>query len=144
MGIPEPIRKEIIKALRSGEYQQTKNLLLNKTPKGKTFYCASGVVCDVISKLPDSKFRWKTFGSYWHFGQEESWSWAYPTWPVSQFLGVDPKWFKALTVLNDEGCLSLGNIADFLERFTDDEIAELDQLSLVRWTPPGAVEPKQK
>ena len=84
------LRDRWIKALRSGEYTQTKHYLRNKGG-----FCCLGVLCDLID--PDD---WEG-GLYWRGGRHL---------PEQEHKGIFP-----LTALNDSLGYSFEQIADFIE-----------------------------
>ena len=134
MGIPEPLRKDIITALRSGEYKGTLRFVLRRTLLKGDFYCASGVVCDVASKHLSDAARWfQESATEWTFGYSAGRRSNIPPYSFCESLGVDKSWFRVIATLNDTADCSFTEIADVLEHFTDEEMVGISFYDQIQW-----------
>ncbi len=100
-----------VKALRSGEYQQTTGALKNSVG-----FCCLGVACD-ISKVG----RWDSYNCY---TTDSDGDWGTLPVEVCSWLGIKSKnpslrsghGRKAASILNDDDGASFAQIADAIER----------------------------
>ena len=110
--------KKWIKALRSGDYDQTKKCLQDE--KG---YCCLGVACEVL--IPKSKQQKYSSSDFLQglspFNQIHSPRWLkYISVEIAKLYGV------SLMNLNDKHNYTFNDIADLLEFFTNNDLLEMD------------------
>lgn len=102
-------KKRWLKALRSGKYKQTAGTL-----RDAYGFCCLGVLCDVVAKHENKKWRRNTFS-----GEMAN----LPEY-VSELVGIegsdpDIKYkydFVALSYLNDSEGLDFNELADLIEK----------------------------
>jgi len=104
------VKKKWLKALRSGEYKQTKNLLKNKDK-----YCCLGVLCDIHSIENNGKWELNDDGEYIYLGRfgqlpEEVMKWASLNTNDVKYKGKK----ESLMMANDNG-YSFKQIANIIE-----------------------------
>ena len=85
-------RKLWIKALLSGEYDQTFGSL--HTKEG---YCCLGVLCDVVE--PKVKWKWRHLPHCFYFQDED----CYPPKDLLKKVGLSKKSMGVLANMNDDG-----------------------------------------
>jgi hypothetical protein len=121
----DALRKQWIKALRSGEYTQTKNCL--KNDRG---FCALGVLCDIVSKRDN--VSWKEVssgtGSYYEFEGEDL---ILPR-KLMKEVGLRLTEDDAVSELNDAEGKTFSEIADIIEQdklseYWDSMVAETEK-----------------
>ena len=115
------VKAKWLKALRSGEYDQTESTLLERTPEGDKF-CCLGVLCNLYAQEhPGTGFRlqdhnYKFFGTSWNLPAKVV-QWAKISlaakYPNNRFT-LDSAETK-LIGLNDNG-KDFNKIADWIER----------------------------
>lgn len=104
-----------VKALRSGEYKQTRKTLKGRPTFGDrtgTGFCCLGVVCDLAAK--DGGAQWEPspygVGKKFYMGEDGNLPRA-----IGDFLGIQP-WVSELVDLNDDKKASFKEIADYIEK----------------------------
>ena len=102
------LKKIWIKALRSGEYKQTKKKLCDKDG-----YCCLGVAYDVLS---DGDWIRRGDGGVWAIRDEDSWEFreGFPPLNVLDKWGLEPDQASDLASRNDNGW-TFGQIVDWIE-----------------------------
>ena len=99
------IKREWLKALRSGEYEQSQGVLYESLPSGDSF-CCLGVLIDSCIEG-----EWSNQGgSVWKFDGEYSWL---PD-SVKGIAKITHKHERTLVKMNDRG-RSFSSIADYIE-----------------------------
>lgn len=112
------IKKKWLKALRSGEYTQTRGVLHNDNG-----FCCLGVLCDIYAK--EKKIDWKRKDSfylledspeYWTGLSKKVMLWAdlKDSYPQFHFKTTGP---SSLVTLNDERDFSFKQIANVIDRY---------------------------
>jgi hypothetical protein len=100
--------KLVLKALRSGEYKQTKETLQDEVG-----YCCLGVMCDVFEKETGRTLR-RDVGSYLYggeLGEQE----GVQEWVGLRHCDGTSKYNPPLVSLNDYDGYTFSQIADFIE-----------------------------
>jgi hypothetical protein len=99
-----------IESLRSGDYQQGKNLLKQKYDSGQDAYCCLGVLCELyLQDHPDSPFQpalqpnspraTSDNGDLYLFGRE----WEVPPKEIQEWAGISKSSCEELAEYNDTG-----------------------------------------
>ena len=112
------MKKKWVKALRSGEYQQTRGALCNRNSRKKPSYCCLGVLCDVTGLGKWSKLRGEDFVAFYFIdpktGKEEE---AVTSTPISldDKYNIERNEIINLIHMNDDKGCSFEEIAAFIE-----------------------------
>jgi hypothetical protein len=101
--------KLVLKALRSGEYKQTKEMLQDEYG-----YCCLGVMCDVFEKETGRTLRKEDDTGHIYGGSLEEQEGVQRWVGLQGFLGGSHSKFT-LAELNDEEGYTFSQIADFIE-----------------------------
>ena len=113
----DDVRALWIKALRSGEYKQTKECLNDGVG-----YCCLGVLCDIYQKQHPDTSSWinatnpREFQVRGFDEHEYEVDTTYPPLLVGKWAGLEYKDMVALGELNDDRCFTFNQIADIVER----------------------------
>jgi hypothetical protein len=99
------IKTKWLKALRSGKYKQTKNVLR----KARGGFCCLGVLCDIVK--PDGWY--KDQDKVWGFQGSEC-TYDFPPTSILAETGLPTELGSDLAVMNDSG-RSFKEIADYIE-----------------------------
>lgn len=104
------VKQKWLEALRSGDYQQGKNVLRSSFGPANT-YCCLGVLCDILPQA-----EWKPYNGRWRiwhgFEIEES----YVPQNLASELELTHPHQRILARMNDEG-RSFEEIADYIEEY---------------------------
>lgn len=119
------IKKKWVKALRSGEYEQGQNKLLERTNEGDKF-CCLGVLCNIYAQEhPGTGFKEEKDGSLtWYFNEtdvllpKDVAKWAdldkdIRLYEVSEYDRKDTE--DLLAYLNDDKEMNFNQIADWID-----------------------------
>lgn len=113
------VMKKLVKALRSGEYDQGKSQLVTINPDGSENFCCLGVLCNLATESGYGEWKGCSF-----FDEEGEESETYLPEGVAKWAGMnrgDGFWAlpngatETLTNLNDGG-KSFAEIADIIEK----------------------------
>jgi hypothetical protein len=102
---PAQVIKLWVKALRSGEYEQTTGVL-----KDKAGYCCLGVLCELAAKDGGPKFKSDERGHMFYAGELLN-----PPRTMSKFLGIT-RHLSVLVCMNDNEDKNFDEIADYIEK----------------------------
>lgn len=116
-----------VSALRSGKYEQGKNLLKQLHDSGKVSYCCLGVLCDLyLQEYPDSAYTpdlrpdldrpTRENGTPYAFGEKEV---ELPPKDIQTWAGINPHQCDALAEQNDSGS-TFEELADLIEKSAQD------------------------
>lgn len=114
------LKKRWVKWLRSGRYDQGREVLVRETPKGDKF-CCLGVLCDLMGVEFEFKQRWNHYGvdfehpSTGYIGTKDYSSDSTLTPELYAESGLTEDDAEELMELNDGG-KSFKYIADFIEK----------------------------
>lgn len=120
------VKQKWVKALKSGNYKQTRNALARKY-KGQTRYCCLGVLCSLYAETKGGvKFEKPKASTNGALEMEKTavlpsvvrqWAGLQASDPAVKFVGSSGyESYHNLSILNDEQKLNFNKIADLIDK----------------------------
>lgn len=106
------VKKMFVKALRSGKYRQTYNILHLENS-----FCVLGVLCNLyIKKHKDAQWRNQVGVTEYFISMNRDFSFSFPPKEILDWSGLEEGDANLLIELNDEDEKTFSWLANFIEK----------------------------